>query len=272
MTVSTIATIAAGLTRTLGTPNAQGTNIFTNLLGGQRSQRDAVSTDITAIIGLQSQIAQFRGASRDVAQAGALLSTAQNGAERISQRLTRLSEIATRAAEPTATAEERVILNTEFQSVRAQIDQTARNTRFGNESLLDGSSAQLRVANAAAGQPNLSVGSLTEATLFRGANLDVSTQSGARVAQASVRAAIDFTATQISNIQSLQGGLDLASASLQSAIQNQESAASNLSSDDFTTQLFALTEGRKTFGFDSTDLQNAQTRRLPPSYIALLGG
>ena len=272
MTVSTIATIAAGLTRTLGTPNAQANSIFTNLLGGQRSQRDAVSTDITAVIGLQSQIAQFRTASRDVAQAGALLSTAQNGAEQINQRLARLNEIAARAAEPTATSEDRAILNIEFQSVRAQIDQTARNTRFGNESLLDGSSAQLRVANnTAAGQPNLSVGSLTDATLFRGANLDVSTQSGARVAQASVRAAIDFTATQISNIQSLQGGLDLASASLQSAIQNQESAASNLTSDDFTTQLFALTEGRRTFGFDSADIQNAQTRRLPPSYIALLG-
>lgn len=271
MTVSTIATIAAGLTRTLGNPNAKATNVFTNLLGGQRSARDSISTDITAVIGLQNQIAQFRGASRDVAQAGALLSTAQNGAEQINQRLERLRNIAARAAEPTATAEDRAILNIEFQSVRAQIDQTARNTRFGNESLLDGSSAQLKVANESAGQKNLSVGSLTDATLFKGVNLDISTASGAKVAQATVISAIDYTATQITNIQSLQGGLDVAAASLQSAIQNQEASRSSLGDNDFTSQLFSLTGGRGAFGYDSASIQNVQTRRLPPSFIALLG-
>lgn len=271
MTVSTIATIAAGLTRTLGNSNANATNVFNNLVAASERTSATDSSAITAAIGLQNQIAQFRVASRDVAQAGALLSTAENGANQISQRLERLRDLAARAAEPTATAQERVQLNQEFQTIRQQIDQTARNTRFGNESLLDGSSSQLKIANESGEQKNLSVGSLTDATLFKGANVDISTASGAKVALSTVKAAIDYTSAQVANIQSLQDGLDLAAASLQSAIQNQEAANSTLNEADFTSQLFGLTDNRRTFGFDSSTAQTAQTRRLPPSFLALLG-
>lgn len=270
MTVSTIATIAAGLTRTPGTPDARPTNLISTLLGSQRSARDSVSTDITAVIGLQNQIAQFRGAARDVAQADALLSTARDGAEQISSRLEQLSAIASRAAQPSTTVEERATLNTEFQTLRGQIDQIARNTRFGNESLLDGSASALRGAASAAGQANGAIGSLTDATLFRGVNLDVSTASGATVAVNTLRSATQYVDTQLTSITELQRGLDLAAGTLQSAIQNQEAANSTLNDADFTTQLFSLTQGRGTFGFDTTSIQNVQTRRLPPSFVALL--
>ncbi len=271
MTVSTIATIAAGLTRALGNQNANATNnIFTNLLGGQRSARDSVSTDITAVIGLQNQIAQFRGAARDVAQADALLSTARDGAEQINSRLEQLTAIATRAAQPTTSVEERATLNTQFQTLRGQIDQIARNTRFGNESLLDGSGSTLRGAASATGQANGAIGSLTDATLFRGVNLDISTASGATIALNTLRSANQYVDSQIASISELQRGLDLAAGTLQSAIQNQEAASSTLNDADFTTQLFALTEGRSTFGFDTQSIQNVQTRRLPPSFVALL--
>jgi flagellin len=201
MTVSTIATIAAGLTRTLGNSSAKSTNIFNNLLAASPRTNASVtdSSAITAAIGLQNQIAQFRVASRDVAQAGALLSTAESGANQITQRLERLRDLAARAAEPSATAEERVQLNQEFQNIRQQIDQTALNTRFGNENLLDGSSAQLKIANESGEQKNLSVGSLTSATLFKGTNPDISTASGAKVAQTTVKAAIDYAQAQVAH-------------------------------------------------------------------------
>ncbi|MDX2094382.1 MAG: hypothetical protein SFW64_00330 [Alphaproteobacteria bacterium] len=269
MTVSTIATIAAGLTRTSGGVNARAAAVFNTLLAASPREKAGDSANLTAAIGLQNQIAQLRIASRAVAQAGALLSTAENGAQQISQKLDRLRELAARASAPAVTAEERATLNHEFQAVRGQIDQLAQSTRFQNERLLDGSSPQLKIATDSGDQKNLSVGSFTDATLFKGTQPDIATVSGAKVAEATVKAAVDYAAGQRANIQVLQEGLDLAASTLQSAIQNQEAANSTFSEADFTSQLFGLEESTASLPIGREAL-GTQTNRLPPSFLELL--
>ena len=268
MTVSTIATIAAGLTRTLGNQNARASSALTNLLQASSTKNTNDAANLTAAISLQNQVAQFRVASQDVAQAGTILTTAEAGANEINKQLARLKDIASRAAAPNLSAQDRAQLNDEFQSIRAKIDTIANSSSFNNEALLNGTSAQLKVTTDAADQKNLSIGSLTDAALFQDANPDVLTVDSANAALTSVQGAVDYASTQTNNIKLLQDGLDQVSATLQVAIQNRDAANSSLAAADFTS---ALTEGTNQSAVlaDATSLA-AQTNRLPSNLLQLL--
>ncbi|MFZ4541022.1 MAG: hypothetical protein ACOYNL_04320 [Rickettsiales bacterium] len=268
MTVSTIATIAAGLNRAYGNQNSKASSVFNSLISGSSRTTSGDVANLSAAINLQNQIAQFRVASKGVAQATAVLSTANAGAEEIGKQLARLRDIASRASAPNLSAEERAQLNIEFQAVRSTIDRIAGGTRFNNESLLDGSSQQLVVTNEDGEQKNLSIGSLTTQTLFKGTNPDVSTASGAKVAEATIKAAQDYAQTQLENIAALQEGLEFATSTLQSAIQNQDAANSFLDDIDFTTQL--LTAGQNPVEAGGLSALFAQTKRLPQNILQLL--
>ena len=85
MTVSTIATIAAGLSRALANPTNKTSEVLRSLtLTSDQTKRSDVA-DLSAAITLQNQVAQFRVASKDVAQAGSLLSAAETGAKEAKQ-------------------------------------------------------------------------------------------------------------------------------------------------------------------------------------------
>lgn len=262
MTVTTIASIAAGITRTIGNQNTKA-NAVLNSLFAATSAAAKDSTNISAAINLQNQVAQFRVASQNVAQASTVLASAEGGASEVSRQLVRLRELATRAASSELSAEDRIQLSNEFYAVRAKISNIVASTKFNQEPLLDGNSAQLKVS----GDKEASVGSLTDAALFKSAKLDLSTPEGAKAALAAIKDAETYAAAQVKKIVELQEGLELASASIQTAIQNQDAANSSLDETDLTTQLLAARNG-----FTSDDISSlfAQTNKLPNNILQLL--
>ncbi len=265
MTVSTIATIAAGLSRALANPTNKTSEVLRSLtLTSDQTKRSDVA-DLSAAITLQNQVAQFRVASKDVAQAGSLLSAAETGAKEIASNLTKLKDLATRAASTTTSDGERIVLNQQFQSIRAQNDAIAKNTKFNGESLLDGSSAQLKVQGA--DTANLSVGSLTDASLFADPRVEILNPSGAKITIDVLGKAISYVTEQIEKIGALQQGLDFASSTLQSAIQNKDAASSNLNDLDLVQGLLVGTNGVENGGVNSLF---AQTNRLPTNLLQLL--
>lgn len=266
MTVSTIASVAAGLTRALGSQNNKASAVFNSLVAS--TPQSAAVDSLSVAINLQNQVAQFRVASRDVAQASAVISTAEAGANDIGKQLAKLRDIAARAASPALAAEERAQLNGEFQSIARGIDRTVAATRFNGESLLDGQSAQLKVASGEGASKDLSIGSLGSATLFKGVALDVSTSSGAKVAETTLGAAQGYVDTQLANLKTLQTGLDYAASTLQTAIQNQAASRSTLEEADFTTQLFGGTSSNAAAGGLNSLI--AQTRGMPANILQLL--
>jgi flagellin len=266
MTVSTIATIAAGLSRTLSNQN---TSRGSAVLGGLLQAAGKPSADVaqlSAAANLQNQIAQFRVASQNIAQASGLLVAADTGVSEITRELSRLRDIAARASGAELSANERAALNTEFQSIRQKIDRIARGTRFNGESLLDGTSPQLKVQADGKTQQNLSVGSLTDATLFKGTSPDVSTPSGAKVAEATVKAAQDYVSAQVTIVAALQDGIEMAAAAVQTAIQNHDASRSTLDDSDLLGQLLGVSKEQT----DSVASLAAQTNKLPGGILQLL--
>lgn len=269
MTVSTLAGIAAILSRTQVNQAARGGAALNSLFsqGNTGKPASADTGGLSAAITLQNQVAQFRVASQNVAQASSVLAAAEAGAVSISRDVARLEDVAARAASSGLPEQERVDLSTEFSIVRRRIDATARSTKFNNEALLDGSSAQILVARENRDLKDLTVGSLTDQALFKGVNLSIATPEAAKATREIIRQAQAYIGKQIATIRSLQTGLDFTAATLESAIQNQDAARSTLDDADFTTQLLG---GTSPLAGNNIGSLFAQTNRLPPSMLQLL--
>ncbi len=267
MTVSTIATIAAGLTRALSNPSNKTSEVLKSFDTTSSQTARADVADLSVAITLQNQVAQFRVASKDVAQAGSLLSAAEAGAKEIATNLGKLKDLATQAASTTTSDSERIVLNQQFQAIRAQNDAIAKNTKFNGESLLDGSSAQLKVQGNASDAANLTVSSLTDSSIFADPRVEILNPSGAKITIEVLGKAINYVNEQISKIDQLQQGLDFASATLQSAIQNTDATNSTLNDADLVQALLTGTNGKESNGVNSLF---AQTNRLPTNLLQLL--
>ena len=178
-----------------------------------------------------------------------------------------MKDLATRAASASTTDEERIVLNQQFQDIRSQNDVIAKNTKFNGESLLDGSSAQLKVQGGTADAANLSVGSLTDGSLFPNPRVEILSPSGATITIDLLGKAISYVSAQTDKLDTLQQGLDFASSTLQSAIQNKDAANSTLNGSDLVQGLLVGNNGEQQA--NATSLF-AQTNRLPTNLLQLL--
>lgn len=266
MTVSSIASIAAGLSRaTTGNQSAKASALLSSLVPPAKTDTADFSA-LTATVTLQSQASQLRIAAQNVAQSSSLLDAADAGASGVLTGLTRLTELAQKASSSTLSDKERGELVAEFNAVRQRIDRIANSTSFNNEKLLDGSSPQLKVANENSELKNLSIGSLKEAALFKGLDPQITTPVAAKSVEAVLKEAVAYANQQLENIRALEKGLDFASATLQSAIQNNDAARSTLSDVDLVSQLLG---GSGAKSEDAASLL-AQTNKMPNNILQLL--
>lgn len=261
MTVSTIASIAAGLSRTTDSnPTARASELFKSLIDAGSAKVADQASPLTTALTLQNQVAQLRLASQNLAQATTLLSTADAGVADIEKDLGQLETLAKKVL-ATADDGERAALKSQFDSVLRRIDERANSTKFNNESLLNGSSSQLKLASANASIKDLAIGSVTTQALFSGGLPQIMTTTSAKVALDQIKDAKAYASKQRDSIRALEKGLDIASSSLQTAIQNNEAASSILDEGDLVSLLL---------GGGSSNSQLAQTGNLPSSVLNLL--
>lgn len=254
MTVSSIATVAAGVSRPQPTnTTVRAAAVLNSMLSAPKADAVARPTEASA---LQSQSTQLRQAAQQVAQASTVLSTAQAGITEIARELSRMGELATRAAQSETTDEERSELNTQFQAGRQNIANVVRTTQFNGQPLLQGSAAE---AEAFAVDP------LTEEVLFPARKTEILTPSGAKISFDAVKVAGQIVGAQQKKIETLQQNVDSVATSVEVASQNYESARSSLSSDD----LAALFSGAASSG-TAVESSGVQTNRLPSSVLQLL--
>lgn len=266
MTVSTIASIAAGLTRTTGNSSTRATALFNSLLTPTTNQNSGDTSGLTQALTLQNQVAQFRVASQNAAQASTALDAADSGVTDILGDLDQLSTLVQKASSTTDTTE-RAALKTQFDAVLQKIDQKANSTKFNNESLLNGSSAQLRVASENKDIKGLAIESLQTDRLFKTGLPSIIPPESVQTALDKIKDAKAYAAKQRDTIAALQKGLDLASSSLQTAIQNNEASRSSLNDFDLVSTLLGGGTAPSTNDLAS---QLAQTTKLPGNILSLL--
>ena len=265
MTVTTIASIAANLSRVTTTQATQPAAVLNSLVSTQATtDTSTINTDDTADVSLQGQIAQFSVASQGIASGNSVLAAASVGAGDISSELGALQDLAQKAANVPLSESERAQIDAQFQAIRSRINQIAATTKFGGNTLLTGpTQANATTATTATTAP--AIGSLTDAALFKGANPNLTTVADSQTAVQQVQAAQEYTNQQIGTINTLQAGLDFASSTVQTAVQNQLAAQSTLEDSDFDT-----TDTANSLLQPDAAAQVAQTTRLPSSLLGLL--
>jgi flagellin len=260
------------------TNNAKLAAAIASLVSGSRVNR--ASDDVAALsvaTQLQSVASNLKQVSGNLAEASSLAQVADAGAEKIQEIAERLQTLASQAQSPTLNADNRAALNAQFQQLKAEIDRFADNTSFGGKKLLDGSvggdnalSLGSLLGEQDAEANRLSIESLYTSNLFSGASLDLRSPEAANQAFAVVGDALNKITDVRATIGSFEKVVDVAAASIDTAVANQEAARAILQDADFaeaSTQ-FSLASLQRNAGLALA----AQGNRLSPALLQLVAG
>ncbi|MCX7979045.1 MAG: flagellin [Bdellovibrionaceae bacterium] len=101
-----------------------------------RSADDAAGLAISE--NLRSQIRSYSQANRNANDGISMIQVAEGGLGEISNILTRLRELGIQAASDTVAEKERALIDREVQQLKAEVQRIAVTTKFGSQSLIDG--------------------------------------------------------------------------------------------------------------------------------------
>lgn len=123
---------------------------------------------------MRAQISGLKMASRNASQAVNVVQTAEGAMNEIHNMLTRMRELSVQAASDSVTDTDRGYINSEFGSLRNEIDRIATSTEYNGTKLINGSYSGNSVSNAAAQTTATSEFGVTQIVL-NGANSGVFT-------------------------------------------------------------------------------------------------
>lgn len=106
----------------------------------------------SAVAGMmRAQIAGYSQGERNLEDAISLIQTAQSSLEEIDTNLELMKELAEQSATGTYTDEQRLIMQSEFSSLGAEIDRISNSTQFNGIKLLDGTLSSSKTRSTPSG-------------------------------------------------------------------------------------------------------------------------
>jgi len=186
------------------------------LSSGLRINRAADDAAGLAIAeGFRADVLQANQEAENLQYGANYLQTAEGGLSVQQEGLQRVRELAVQAANGTMNDEQRAALNQEAQQILEGIDQTAAQTEFNGQTLLDGS--QTGVPIDPQGNVELNIGESTTTSLGV-SGVDISTQAGAA-------AALDQVDTAVTNVAQNRANVGAQQNRVESAMNQREIAA-----------------------------------------------
>ncbi len=229
--------------RALGNNTNDMSNSLAKLSSGSRINRAADDAAGLAISEkLKSQIASTRQAERNANDGISMIQTAEGGLNEVSNILTRLRELSVQTASDTIGEAERQFSNMEYQNLKEEIQRIAQVTEFNGKSLLDGSGSQydlqIGIHNDSFEDRISYNAEVTNASLasLGIANLDVSSQEGARESLETLDDAIQNVSGQRAELGAIQNRLTSTIQNLQISTENQEAANSRIRDTDYAAE------------------------------------
>lgn len=156
---------------------------------------------------MTSQIKGLDQAKRNALDAISLIQTAEGALVEVNNMLQRMRELSVQSATDTNTSTDRTALNTEFSSLRSEINRVAQNTQWNARNLLDGSSGsgltaagtyKFQVGAQAAQTIDLTIGNYQAGSSTQGGAVTLSTTASASGPSATAAAQVSkltFTGT-----------------------------------------------------------------------------
>jgi flagellin len=224
--------------RNLRSSNAGLTLALAKLSAGRRvlsAKDDAAALAIGSRMG--AEVSGLQQARVNAGQGSSMLQIADGGMARINDALTRMKSLAVQAGSGHLSGVERSAINTEFQSLAAEVDRISADTDFAGTPLLDGSTGTISFKVGTGTDPasdDLAVSFSDTTTTGLGiGGANVLTKANADAAINSINNAIDTIQVARTDVGANRSRLEFASANIATAIENTEAARSNLLDLDF---------------------------------------
>lgn len=213
---------------------------FNHLASGQRINR---ASDDAAGLALAKQFeAEVRSigqAERNTNDAASMLQTADSGYEQIGDALGRMRELAVQSANGTLSGSDRAAIDSEFQSLKEDVDRIAGSTTFNGQKVI-GTSMQFQVGPDAADTITTATADATAGAIGVGAE-SVATQAGATTAITAIDSAISSISSARSSIGANVNRLGAAADNLAERRVNVSAARSGIADADIAEETANLT-------------------------------
>jgi len=232
---------------------------------------------------MRGEIASLNQGVRNSNDAISLIQTADGALQVINRKLIRMKELATQAATGTITTDQRLIIDSEYQAMAAEITRIANTTQFNSIHLLNGNltGAGLVVhfgSGNIAGQDNynIAIANSTASALGIGnlsapdAGHNVSIQATAQASIGAVEGAILAKDHIRANLGALQNRLAGTVTNLQIQAENTRAAESRISDADVATEMTAFV--RNQILSQTATAMLAQANALPRMAMQLIAG
>lgn len=232
--------------RNLNDSTQQISDSFRKLSSGLRIQRasdDAAGLAISER--LRAQVRSLEQARRNAAEGISLAQTAEGALDEISSVLLRMRELASQAQSTTISSGDRAVLDTEFQSLIAEIERISQTSEYGGTNLLNGStttiSLQIGSGTATYDSVDLTLASATSSALTL-SSLNISTSAASAVGN--IDTAIDAVTALRGRLGAISNRLDFTIDNLSNSVENLSAAESRIRDVDVAAETANLTRAQ----------------------------
>ncbi len=228
---------------------------------------------------LRADIRSISQAKRNASDGISLTQVAEGAMNEVQGIVSRMRELAVQSANGTLGTTERGYIQTEFSSLRSEINRISSVTEFNGTKLIDGTIAsgsgsqfQVGIHNTSNDRLTMAIATITASALGSGTmigSLSLSSASGAQSAIGVFDAAIKQLSTARAGIGAMQNRLSVTMNNLSVSHENLSAAESRVRDVDVAEETSALTRSQILSQASISLL--SQANQLPGAALSLLG-
>jgi flagellin len=232
--------------RSLASSGAELKTAMERLSSGK--QINSAADDAAGFAIAERMTAQIRGlnmATKNASDGLSMLAVIENATNDVTDMLHRMRELAVQAVNDTNGVQDRLYLDGEVQSLKAEINRVAGQTEYNGELVLDGSlsGAKLQVGTAATQSISFDVAGVAASDLSIDA-IEVTSGADASTALAAIDLAIEQVAGNRAEYGALQNRLEYTVSNLMNVAEYTTAARSRIEDADFAAESARLAKAQ----------------------------
>ncbi|WP_375380740.1 flagellin [uncultured Sphingomonas sp.] len=210
------------------------------------SRINSAKDDAAGLAISSSMTAQIRGMTQGIRNSNdgiSMAQTADGALDEVTNMVQRIRELAVQSASGTYGADDRADMQTEVTALQTQITSTLADTKFNGVALFDGSAGSVTIQTGATASDTVAL-NLSALTLTGATSVDVSTQSGASSALATLDTALTTVNTKRAGLGAAESQLTSVVNNMTSDVTNLTAAKSQISDTDFSAETANLAKAQ----------------------------
>jgi len=196
-----------------------------------------------------AKIASMQVASQNAGEAQSMLQTADGAYTKINDILVRMKSLATQAA--SGQTESLATMNNEFNSLQDEIDRISASTKYGSQTLIDGTgnaatgiTFQVGATNSTSDQITVKFDSATASALGVSTSIGINSLACAQDAMGAIDTALTSINSYMGSIGAYQNRLQYTTDNLSTSIQNYTSSESTIRDVDMASEISDFTKNQ----------------------------